>query len=145
MMSKGTFLLDVNVLYALSAPNHIHHQAVSEWFYASKKLQWSICAFTEAGFLRISSRTGQYSIREATTILAELKKHPGYRYISIAADWETLCGRFFKRLYGTKQITDAYLLGLAVEENLVLVTLDRGIVYLAGEEFAKYVHLLQHE
>jgi uncharacterized protein len=142
-MSKGKFLLDVNVLYALAAPNHIHHRIVSEWFYVSKKLQWAICAFTEAGFLRLSSRPGQYSIGEASSILSGLKKHPGYRYIPIRTDWETLCGPLFKRLYGTKQVTDAYLLGLAIEENLILVTMDKGIVHLAGGEFAKHVLLLQ--
>ncbi len=142
-MSKATFLLDVNVLYAISTPNHIHHQLASEWFYASSKLQWAICAFTESGFLRISTSPGQYTIRQATAVLSGLKKHPGYRYIPIRADWETLCSRLFKRLYGTKQVTDAYLLGLAIEENLVMVTLDKGILHLASEEFARHVLLLQ--
>lgn len=70
---------------------------------------------------------------EATTVLTQLSQHPGYRYLPITADWHTLCRPFFRRLYGTKQVTDAYLLGLAVQENLVLATLDKGILHLAGE------------
>jgi hypothetical protein len=79
---------------------------------------------------------------EATAVLKVFAKHPGYHYISIDADWETLCGPFFKRLYGHNQVTDAYLLGLAVRNGLVLVTLDKGIGYLAGIEFSKHVLLL---
>jgi hypothetical protein len=59
-------------------------------------------------------RAGQITLSEATAILAQLARHPGYRYLPIAAGWQTLCSPFFARLYGTRQVTDAYLLGLAV-------------------------------
>jgi uncharacterized protein len=70
---------------------------------------------------------------EATAILARMAQQPGYHYLHIQADWPTLCSPFFKRLYGTKQVTDAYLLGLAVREGQVLVTLDKAMLHLAGE------------
>ncbi|WP_058188208.1 TA system VapC family ribonuclease toxin [Terracidiphilus gabretensis] len=142
-MPKDTFLLDVNVLLALLSMNHSYHQIAKDWFYRTPRLKWAICAFTEAGYLRIASRPGQHTVAQATESLASFKKHPGYHYIPIRSDWDTLCSRFFKRLYGTKQVTDAYLLGLAIEENLILVTLDRGIMHLAGDEFEKHVLLLQ--
>lgn len=72
-------------------------------------------------------------MNEASDVLRQLAEHPGYHYLPITADWHTLCRPFFKRLYGTKQVTDAYLLGLAVREGLILVTLDKTILYLAGE------------
>ena len=128
-------LLDVNVLVALTTRSHVHHRAAKDWFYASPRLQWAICAFTEAGFLRNATapRSGQLAMSEATAVLMQLAKHPGYRYLPIAADWQTLCGPFFPRLYGTKQVTDAYLLGLAVREGLVLTTFDKALLHLAGE------------
>jgi hypothetical protein len=46
------------------------------------------------------------------------------------------------RLYGTNQVTDAYLLGLAVRENRILVTMDKGILHQAGDEHRKQVLLL---
>lgn len=49
----------------------------------------------------------------------------------------------FQATYGTKQVTDAYLLGLAVRNGLALVTMDKGIVHLAGNEYSKHVLLLQ--
>ena len=139
------YLPDVNVLVALTARNHIRHRLVKEWFYASPEIQWALCAFTEAGFLRNATavRAGQVSIREATAVLQQLAHHPGYRYLPMSADWQTLCGRFFSRLYGTKQITDAYLLGLAVQEGLVLVTMDKAILHMAGSEHSSHLLLLE--
>jgi hypothetical protein len=143
-LSENGYLLDVNILYALMARNHIHHPIVEAWFYADADLRWAICPFTEAGFLRNATapRAGQIEMAEATAILKKLAQHPGYRYLPIAEDWHTLCGPFFKRLFGTKQVTDAYLLGLAVRHEMVLVTMDTGTVYLAGSEFSKHVLLL---
>jgi hypothetical protein len=137
-------LLDVNVLYALMARNHIHHSVVEAWFYASTEMRWAICSFTEAGFLRNATavRAGQIEMAEATAILKKLAEHPGYHYLPITEDWHTLCGPFFQRLFGTKQVTDAYLLGLAVRNGMVLVTMDKGIVFLAGREFSEHVLLL---
>jgi uncharacterized protein len=138
------YLLDVNVLYALLATNHIHHQLVTAWFNRSE-LQWAICAFTEGGFLRnaTASRPGQISMREATEVLRQLAEHPGYRYVPMAANWHSLCSPFFQRLYGTKQVTGAYLLGLAVREDLILATMDQAILHLAGKEYQKHVLLLE--
>lgn len=137
-------LLDVNVFVALLAEDHVHHQLVTGWFNTTPKLRWAVCPFTEAGFLRnaTAARPGRISMNEATTVLAKIMEHPGFRYLPIAIGWATLSAPFFRRLYGTKQVTDAYLLGLAVHEDLILVTLDKGIVHLAGEEHRKHVLLL---
>lgn len=144
MPKRPQYLLDVNVFVALTFITHVHHQLVKEWFNASPGLQWAICAFTEAGFVRTATapRAGQLTMGEATTVLAQLAQHPGYHYVPITADWHTLCSPFFRRLYGTKQVTDAYLLGLAVHERLVLVTLDKGLLHLAGERHKKHVLVL---
>jgi uncharacterized protein len=139
------YLLDVNVFVALLTENHFHHGLVTEWFNASPRLRWAICPFTEAGFLRnaTAARPGQISMSEATAVLARIAQHTGYHYLPIPADWHTLCTPFFQRLYGTKQVTDAYLLGLAVRERLALVTLDKAVVHLAGNEHRKHVLLLE--
>lgn len=140
---EAKYLLDVNVLLALMSENHIHHRLAMTWFTDSER-EWALCAFTESGFIRnaIAPRLGQITMIEATAILERLMEHPGYRYVPISADWRTLCGPFFPRLYGSKQVTDAYLLGLAVREGLVLVTMDKAIVHLAGERYRESVLLL---
>jgi hypothetical protein len=76
-------------------------------------------------------------------VLAALASHPGYRFWPIAAGWATLAVPFRERVFGHQQITDAYLLGLAVKENGVLVTLDKAIKYMAGAKYSKNVLVLQ--
>ena len=146
MYKAPRYLLDVNVFLALVSENHIHHQLVTAWF-NTPGLRWAICPFTEAGFLRNATapRSGQITMSEATAVLARMTQEPGYHHLPIAADWQTLCSPFFTRLYGTKQVTDAYLLGLALREGLVLVTMDKAIMHLAGKEYSKHVLLLEEK
>jgi toxin-antitoxin system PIN domain toxin len=145
-LPKTSYLLDVNVFVALLSEDHLHHSQVTEWF-NTPDLQWSLCPFTEAGFLRNATapRPGQVTMTEATVLLKQIAQHPGYHFLPVDSDWLTLCSPFFKRLYGTKQVTDAYLLGLAVRGGLVLVTLDKAIIHLAGTEHSKHVLLLKAE
>ncbi|HEY0785885.1 MAG TPA: TA system VapC family ribonuclease toxin [Acidobacteriaceae bacterium] len=144
MPEAARFLLDVNVLVALTARGHVHHALVKAWFYASPGLRWAACAFTEAGFLRnaTASRAGQVTMGQATAILRQLARHPGYTYLPITESWETLSAPFARRVYGTKQVTDAYLLGLALREGCTLVTMDTAIVHLAGVEHKAHLLLL---
>lgn len=134
----------MNVFVALLAENHIHHRLVTGWFNATPHLRWALCPFTEAGFLRNATapRPGQITMREATAVLAKMTEHPGFEYLPVTSNWQTLSAPFSSRLYGTKQVTDAYLLGLAIQHNLILVTLDRAILHLAGKDNGKYVLLL---
>lgn len=143
MSEPPRYLLDVNVLVALLDEDHIHYLPAAEWF-NTPGLQWAICPFTEAGFLRYMTRPklGGLSMEEATAMLTQLALQPGYRYQPISADWQTLCGIFFNRLFGHNQITDAWLLGLAVREELILATFDRAILHLA-DQYARQVLLLE--
>jgi len=144
MKLKPEYLFDVNVLLALLSEDHIHHQLVTDWLDGTDS-EWAVCPFTEAGFLRTvtAPRPGKITMMEAAAILDSTTRRPGYRYLPITADFQTLCSPFFARLYGTKQVTDAYLLGLAVREGLVLVTMDKGILHLAGKEHRQHVLLLE--
>lgn len=62
-----------------------------------------------------------------------MKQHPGYHFQPMAVDWHTLTKPSSKRVHGHNQVTDAYLLGLAVCEGLVLATFDKAFLRLAGE------------
>jgi len=76
-------------------------------------------------------------------ILQALKGYPGYRYWEINESWVTLTAPFAARIFGHQQVTDAYLLGLAIKEKGVLVTFDKGIRRMAGAEFSQNVLLLE--
>ena len=76
-------------------------------------------------------------------ILQALKGVSGYSYWEMKDSWVDLTVRFAPRIAGHQQVTDAYLLGLAIKENGVLVTFDRGFRYLAGPEFSKNLLILE--
>jgi predicted nucleic acid-binding protein len=136
------YLLDVNIVLALLDESHVHNDAATEWF-ATPGLQWALCPFTEAGALRFMTRpkTGDISMETVSSMLAEMKRHPGYHYQPVTTDWHTLTKPFSKRLHGHNQVTDAYLLGLAIHEGLILATFDQAMLHLAGEH-SQCVHIL---
>ncbi len=140
-------LLDVNVLIALLEPGHEFFQRAQEWFRSSGKDNWGVCPLTEIGFVRITTNPsffpGPRTHEQATVILAELADRPGYRYWPLTEGWAALTESFGSRITGHQQVTDAYLLGLAIKEDGVLVTFDRGIKYLAGAEFSRNVLILE--
>ena len=143
-LAKPKYLLDVNVLIALTQSDHTHHQIVTQWF-DHLGLDWGMCAFSEAGFLRISTnpKVGNLTFEEASEILVSLVAHSSHRFWPIAASWASVTAPFSGRIFGHRQITDAYLLGLAIQDNGVLVTLDKRIQYLAGPNYSQHVLVLE--
>ena len=144
-MHRVKYLADVNVLIALMDEDHIHRKIVAKWFDASAEAEFGVCAFTETGFLRVTTnpKAGSHSIEEALDALASLNNHAGYRLWPMAEGWAALVEPFRERVFGHQQITDAYLLGLAVKEDGVLVTLDKGILYMAGTQYRENVLVLE--
>lgn len=131
------YLLDVNVLIALTWRNHIHHSTAHRWVERRETLQWASCALTQLAFVRISSNPkilpDAVSPRVACTMLQRLVARPGHRYLPetpALADlsvWSTL------GLVGHRQVTDGYLLSLAIHHGARLATLDTGLPMLLSE------------
>jgi len=143
-LTEPKCLLDVNVLIALADPLHMHHHLVMQWFGTGGR-DWGVCAFSEAGFLRVTTnpKVGTRSLKQAAGVLAGLTSYPGYRFWPMNSGWTALAAPLSGRVYGHQQITDAYLLGLAIKENGVLVTLDKAIRYMAGPRYAKHLLVLE--
>ena len=138
------FLLDVNVLIALLDPMHTQHTRAHAWF-ADTGTVWASCALTQNGFLRIVSHPRYTnplaSPGEAVPILAEFCARPDHRFWS--DDVSLLDGAVVDagRLLSTGQVTDSYLLALAVKHGAKLATFDKRLVTSAvpGGEAARYV------
>ena len=131
-MTEALYLVDVNVVIARLFEGHEHHDLATEWFH-TPGLQWAICPWSEAGFLRFATRPDRLSMGEATGLLEQMELHPGYHYHTPAHNWRTLTKPFFRRLHGHKQVTDAYLLGMAIADDLMLATFDKRLLHVAGE------------
>lgn len=124
-------LLDVNVLVALFDPEHVHHQTAHEWLAENRSRGWATCPLTENGLVRILSNPS-YSGRR-TTVQDAVERLAAFRASGDHAFWPdtvSLCqeGRFtFPHIGGHRQLTDVYLLALAVQNQGRLATFDRGI------------------
>ena len=142
-------LLDVNVLIALTEPGHIHYEMAQKWFNSSGKNSLGICPLTEVGFVRVTTspsfRPGPRTQEQAIAILQMLKGQSGYRYWKIDENetWVMVTTPFASRIFGHQQVTDAYLLGLAIKEDGVLVTFDKAIEYMAAPEFSRNLLVLE--
>ncbi len=125
---KG-YLLDTNLLIALLWPSHERHDAALKWFTRRRSKGWATCPFTEAGFVRIVSNPAfsrdAVQPHEAMHVLSAntiAKDHAFWADDVSLADGVAFAG---VRLMGHQQVTDAYLLGLALRRGGVLATLDQ--------------------
>jgi len=123
-------LLDVNVLIALCDPAHPHAAAARGFFSASlARSGWATCPLVENGFLRImGSRRypgGPGTPQAARSILSGLLASPGHQF------WQDqlslMSASDFPRLPVSDDLTDVYLLALAVKRGGRFATFDAGI------------------
>lgn len=141
-----TFLLDVNVLIALIDPRHAAHEAVQLWFDAEGRADWATCPLTENGLVRIISQPGYTnylgSATEALKLLGGLYRVGNH---SFWPDSISLLDAALVRPAGlvtSNQVTDTYLLALAVANKGRLATLDRRISPVAVAGGADALHLI---
>jgi toxin-antitoxin system PIN domain toxin len=132
-----TALIDVNLLVSIAWPNHVHHAPVLEWFGEASAGGWATTAFTEAGFVRVSSNAAAIATavtpERAIAMLEQLRRVPGHRFL--ADDVQLVIASRLSRshLRTHRNVTDAHLLALARRHRMPLATLDRGVAELAGE------------
>lgn len=137
---KG-YLLDTNLLIALLWPSHEQHDLALKWFTRHRAKGWATCPITQAGFVRIVSNPAfsrdAVQPREAIQVLSAntaAKDHAFWTDDLPVAEAVAFAG---VRLMGHQQVTDAYLLGLAIRRGGVLATLDERIAALTEPKSGK--------
>jgi toxin-antitoxin system PIN domain toxin len=127
-------LLDVNVLVALMWPTHEFHARAQEWFARRASHGWATCPFTEAAFVRIVSNPAfspdALTPQEALALLRANLRPPYHRFWSEDISFSEAVDPFQNKFFGYQQVSDVYLLGLALHKKGKLATLDRGILGL---------------
>jgi toxin-antitoxin system PIN domain toxin len=122
-------LLDVNVLIALLDRRHVHHEPAHSWFAAEQAKGWATCPLTQNAVLRILGQPrypnspGPPAV--VAPLVAELIRHPQHQFWP---DSLSLLGQSsvdVSRLLDASQLTDTYLLALAVHHGGRLVSFDR--------------------
>lgn len=123
-------LLDVNVLIALCDGRHEHHLSAAQWFVQHAAAGWASCPLTQNGAIRIMSTPAYPGARPVSQVLQQvhtLCASAHHRFwpdaVSLVQDGTLNPAH----LLGHRQLTDAYLLALAVHFKGQLVTLDGAI------------------
>lgn len=123
-------LLDVNVLIALLDAGHLHHGLAMSWFEGELEHGWASCPITQNGCIRIMSQPNYPESLPAAQVaarLAEAANQPWHEFWP--DDISLLSNDIFawRNVLGHRQVTDVYLLALAVKHEGCFVTFDRRI------------------
>jgi uncharacterized protein len=123
-------LFDLCILVALLDDQHVDNARAHQWFALNKSHGWASCPLTQNGFVRILSQSSYafpIPIGEAIDHLRAATESDDHAFWpdDISLLDEHLIDH--SRVLGPKQLTDIYLLALAVKHGGRLVTFDRGI------------------
>lgn len=138
-------LLDVKVLIALCDGRHEHHELAASWFVDHAAQGWASCPLTQNGAIRIMSAPAYPGARPVVQVLAQLQAmcaHACHHFWPDALSLVQAGTLHPAHVLGHRQLTDAYLLALAVHHRGRLVTLDGGVA-LEMVQGATPAHLLR--
>ncbi len=127
-------LLDVNVLIALLDQDHSMHVQAVRWFAGRAGAGWASCPITQNGCVRIMSHPNYPNPLNVGAIMERLAEA-----IATAEhefwpdDFSLLDSRIVdrNRIHGPRQVTDLYLLALAVHQGGCFVSFDPSIPRMA--------------
>jgi len=137
-------LLDVNVLIALHDRDHVHHTRAGEWLEAHIEQGWASCPLTQNGCLRIMSQSGYRSPQPLALLVQMLQSSTATSFHQLwADDISILDAAQFRHshIHSPRQLTDLYLLALAVKNKGCLVSFDQRIP-LSAVHGARSAHLV---
>ena len=123
-------LLDVNVLIALLDADHSLHARAMEWFAGQARSGWASCPITQNGCARIMSHPGYPNPLPVSAVMERLGEATASAHHEFwADDISVLDARVVDRarIHGPRQITDIYLLALAVRHGERFATFDSAI------------------
>jgi toxin-antitoxin system PIN domain toxin len=123
-------LLDINVLIALLDQDHSMHAQAVRWFTAKARKEWASCPITQNGCVRVMSHPGYPNPLRVGAImerLAEAIATPRHQFWpdDVSLLDSAIADR--SRIHGPRQVTDVYLLALAVRHGGCFVSFDASI------------------
>lgn len=125
-------LLDANVLISFFDSQHICHKLALEWFNSENDDGWATCPITENAVLRVLtnpnySKVKKFNIRQLMHLFGENANATDHVFWPDDVSLLSESVIYPEKILGHKQLTDVYLLSLAVKNNGRLVTFDARI------------------
>jgi toxin-antitoxin system PIN domain toxin len=120
-----TVLLDANALIAMTVTDHMHHDLMEEWF-TERTEPFATCPLTQGALVRFLLRGGA-TARDAVEVVRALGASTEHEFWPDELGYDDIDMR---GVVGHRQVTDAYLAGLARSRSGRLATLDRALAAL---------------
>ena len=130
MASAACALLDVNVLIALLDASHVHHNLASDWLLRHESRGWATCPLTQNGCIRILSLPTYPNSQPAAMVaqrLAAACESQSHQFWPDAISAMNRKILHWDHILVSRQLTDVYLLALAVFNHGSFVTFDQSI------------------
>jgi toxin-antitoxin system PIN domain toxin len=124
--ADSVHLLDGNVLYALIDQAHVHHAPARQWF-SSLSGGFATCPITQGTLVRLVMRLGGHGVEQALALLGVVTAHAKHHFWPDMLPYDKVR---WHGVMGHRQVTDAYLAGLARQHGGKLVSFDKGLVAL---------------
>ena len=125
-------ILDVNVVIALLDPDHAFHERAHAWWAAHEQAGWASCPISENGVVRIVSHLSyspstHFTAGELIARLRTFVEHTNHEFWPDEVSIRDAGAIVADRIHGGRQVTDLYLLALAVRHRGRLATFDQSI------------------
>jgi predicted nucleic acid-binding protein len=118
-----TYLLDANVLIALTVAEHVDHKRASLW--AEGVDSFAVCPIVEGAVMRFIVRLGG-TVKDGLRVLRHVEQRDGYHFWPDGLSYRQAQ---LDHIVGHRQVTDAYLASLAASKPYGrLATMDEGLV-----------------
>lgn len=139
---RATYLLDANVLVALTHARHLHHHAAHRWFVTIT--DWAATPMTETALVRLLTNPvvvgHPITPAQALAAVSQVRALPGHRWLP---DDSTLAEpRITVTRGGYRQVTDFHLVNLAAASGHVLATFDTKIQAAVIASDQRHVHAI---
>ena len=115
------YLLDANVLIALTVSEHEHHERAAVW--AEDTERFAVCPIVEGALVRFLIRIGE----RPRTALEVLRALHAMERCDFWGDSISYAEAALTHVQGHRQVTDAYLAGLAGARGGLLATFDEAL------------------
>jgi toxin-antitoxin system PIN domain toxin len=133
-------LVDVNVLLALVAQKHVHHNSARKWYAALAAGEAGLCRVVQLALIRLLNQPavmGEDALPAAAAwrLIEELLQDERLEFVNEPAQIDSvLPALFVHRMPTGKLVMDAYLAAFAMAASRRLVTFDKGFEQFRGLE-----------
>ncbi|HET9841507.1 MAG TPA: TA system VapC family ribonuclease toxin [Nocardioides sp.] len=116
-----TFLLDANVVIALTVAEHEHHERATAWLTTVSR--FAVCPVVEGALIRFLLRIGE-SMETAAAVLEGVRTSERCEFWPDSVSYTDID---VSTIQGHRQVADSYLAALARHGSGQLATFDRAL------------------